>query len=190
MNNLDTRKCIKCGIEKNIKDFYNSKTKYYKVCKKCYSKKKHPEVKCPICNKTHHRGSDNRRSKICKECYPKYRYAVNLLHSSLFRAKRYNIEHDLTIEWIMERLTTCPKTGIEFSFSHNGNNYSNRSPYTPSIDKVDPTKGYTKDNCVIVCWWYNVSKQRFTDEEVLELCRRVVDTYTIQTAINAEVPTH
>lgn len=43
-----------------------------------------------------------------------------------------------------------------------------------TIDKIDPTKGYTKDNCLIVCWWYNVTKQRYSDTEVLQLCKQVI----------------
>jgi hypothetical protein len=46
---------------------------------------------------------------------------------------------------------------------------------SPSIDKIDPAKGYTIDNCQVVSWWYNVTKQRFTDKEVLELCKAVVN---------------
>lgn len=44
----------------------------------------------------------------------------------------------------------------------------------PSLDKIDPSGGYTKSNVQVVCWWYNASKQQFTDAEVLTLCEAVV----------------
>lgn len=37
---------------------------------------------------------------------------------------------------------------------------------TPTIDKIDSGKGYTKDNCRIVCWWFNLTKSIYTDEQV------------------------
>ena len=80
--------------------------------------------------------------------------------------------------------TVCPKTGLVFTYKENGNNYGNRAPTTPSVDKIDPSKGYTIDNCQIVCWWYNVAKHQFTNEVVLELCQRVVTTSKIQSAQN------
>lgn len=52
--------------------------------------------------------------------------------------------------------------------NHGGGDYGDRHPYTPTIDKIDPNKGYTKDNCRIVIWWYNLSKSIWNDELVIE----------------------
>ena len=43
-------------------------------------------------------------------------------------------------------------------------------------------KGYIKDNCQIVCWWYNVSKQDFKEERIIDLCRAVVNTFDMKAA--------
>ena len=53
-------------------------------------------------------------------------------------------------------------------------------------NKINPSLGYTKENCQVVCWWYNVSKQTFTNEEVLWLCKRVVSVSETQHAPDAE----
>lgn len=95
-----------------------------------------------------------------------------------------HLEFNLTLDWILNMGTVCPKTGLVFTYKENGNNYGNRAPTTPSVDKIDPSKGYTIDNCQIVCWWYNVAKHQFTNEVVLELCQRVVTTSKIQSAQN------
>ena len=140
---------------------------------------------CMVCKTQHSNKGLNRHSKVCPICYEKYRLAYNLIESSRYRAKQNNLEHTLTMEWILNKLTTnkCPKTNLEFTYTQNGKNYLTRKPTTPSIDKIDATKGYTPENCQIVCWWYNVSKQRFTDEEVLKLCQAVVTTYDMNNAL-------
>ncbi len=48
-----------------------------------------------------------------------------------------------------------------------GKNIRTRHPNSPSLDQINPQGGYTTDNVQVVAWWYNVSKQQFTDEEVL-----------------------
>ena len=100
------------------------------------------------------------------------------------------MDFNLDLDWLYKRLYFCERTGIEFNIGYNGSNYSDRDLRTPSIDKINPELGYTKDNCQIVCWWYNVSKQRFTDEEVIELCRKVVDFYDTNHVKIVEVLTH
>ena len=87
---------------------------------------------------------------------------------------------DLETEWIRQCLgRPCPRTGIPFVLHHSSNKgYTDRHPFGPSLDKIDPFKGYTKDNVQVVCWAYNCAKQRFTDEEVLRLCKAVVKTAT------------
>jgi len=32
------------------------------------------------------------------------------------------------------------------------------NPYYPVIDRIDCTKGYTQDNCQLVCWMFNNAK--------------------------------
>ena len=49
-----------------------------------------------------------------------------------------------------------------------------RSPWSPSIDRIDPRFGYTPGNCRIVCWLYNAAKSEFTDDDVLVMASAVV----------------
>lgn len=120
-------------------------------------------------------GGAGKRS-YCEKCYPRYRQAYNLLSAARYRASD---DFDLDFSFVFERLKEpCPRTGFNFVIG-SGSNYQNRHPQTPSIDKIDPSGGYTKDNVQIVCWWYNCAKQRYTDDEVLQFCRAVVDSSDI-----------
>ena len=133
---------------------------------------------CLICDQEFKCESAGRiRSQSCKKCYPFFRKAYSFVHTTRHRALKSKIDFDLDIEWVIERFKkSCPKTGIIFDLDNKDAHYGTRSPHVPSVDKINPSKGYTKDNCQIVCWWYNCAKQRFTEEQVLNLCRKVVET--------------
>lgn len=147
---------------------------------------------CPLCYDIHSRAasiekSTGRRSSVCEKCYPLFRKATNLFFAAKERSVRQNIEFDLNINWIIEKIKLgCPYLGVEFKLGNTGNNYKSRDPLTPSIDKINPKLGYTENNCQVVSWWYNSSKQQFTDSEVLEFCKKVVSVSEKKHAQTAE----
>jgi hypothetical protein len=140
---------------------------------------------CPVCSKEFFLVKGRTKASACIDCYKQYRSLYNLLAAAKFRSTKKNLEYDLDINWAIKQSKICPKTGFPLSYLDNGKDFSIRSPYAASIDKVDPSQGYTKSNCQIVCWWYNVSKQTFTDKQVEKLCRAVVNTLDIVNARGA-----
>jgi hypothetical protein len=72
------------------------------------------------------------------------------------RSRRKAIDFDLDKHWLNEKLTECycEATGIKFDLSSDP--YIN--PYYPTIDRKDNEKGYTKDNCWLVCNMFNIAK--------------------------------
>lgn len=109
------------------------------------------------------------------------------------RAKTKGLEFDLDREWFQERLDAgrCEVSGLPFEmpterrFIPDNNPYDPMlaSPWQPSVDKVDPKGGYTKDNCQMVCFAYNIVKNRFTDEDVLKLAHALVENNTTVTEV-------
>ena len=56
------------------------------------------------------------------------------------------MEHDLTVEWLLENLTDeCPVFKIPFSFTRDKHYYD-----SPTVDRIDNNRGYTRDNCWII----------------------------------------
>ncbi len=47
-----------------------------------------------------------------------------------------------------------------------------RSPFLPSIDRINHAKGYTRDNIRVTWLIENLARNVFTDADVLEFCRR------------------
>lgn len=107
----------------------------------------------------------------CKECSSKYKsgfYTLNqdriryqnnirhkenvarsLLRGARGRATRCNIPFDLDISDVIVP-THCPILGIELIVSK-----AKRNENSPSLDKIDNSKGYVKGNVQVVSWRAN-----------------------------------
>jgi hypothetical protein len=69
---------------------------------------------------------------------------------------------DLTVEDI-QTPTHCPILGIELKRNTGGKSYKGNSP---SLDRIDPTKGYVKDNVQVISQRANVMKNDATFDEL------------------------
>lgn len=85
------------------------------------------------------------------------------------RATKKNLDFTISKKWIFEILQKglCEVTNISFDLSRKGM----RNFYSPSIDRIDNTKGYTQDNCRVVIWGYNSAKGVDTDIDVMIMAR-------------------
>jgi len=135
---------------------------------------------CRFCNKiwqAENGGKGKRKGSACDECYPYVRKAEVLWHAAKHRAKKLNLDFSITKEFVIKALYKgCQRTSKPFVLSYAGNHYGNRLPYSPSLDRIRADEGYTEKNTQVVSWLYNLTKARFTDEEVLEFCQAVVTT--------------
>ena len=76
-----------------------------------------------------------------------------LLNASKQRARNKNREHTITVEDIKTIYPTdgcCPIFGMKLEFNTAGFREN-----SPSIDRIDSTKGYTPDNIQIISWKAN-----------------------------------
>jgi hypothetical protein len=96
------------------------------------------------------------------------RYRLNwLLQQARVRAKKKNLESDIDIDFLMSIYPAdgkCPILGIELQF--NTGNYAGSRWNSPSLDRIDNTKGYTKDNVHIISSRANIIKRDATLEEL------------------------
>src|ERR1700738_2328003 len=84
---------------------------------------------------------------------PFKRRVYNLIRSTRIRAKIRGLPHDLDAAWlepIMQR-GICQATGIPFVID------GSRGPFTPTVDRQIPAKGYTRDNVKIVVLIHNLA---------------------------------
>ncbi len=99
-------------------------------------------------------------------------YAVNPPSS----ARESKIANTLTKEWARTNYTgVCVLTGLSFVVG-NGDVVRRQGghPYSPSIDKIDPAKGYTPDNCRFILWVVNKFKDTMSDDEMFVVAGALV----------------
>ena len=87
-----------------------------------------------------------------------------LINASKQRAKLKNREHSITLEDIKDLYPVdgkCPVFGFNLEFNDAGFRET-----SPSIDRIDSDKGYTKDNIQIISWKANRLKAYATVEDL------------------------
>jgi len=92
------------------------------------------------------------------------------------RAKQKGWSVEIDKEWCRERIDRCEATGIPFDNTYEGT-FISMNPYAPSIDRIDNSKEYTKDNCRIVLTAFNSLKHTLSDDELYKNLKQFVNYY-------------
>jgi hypothetical protein len=126
---LETQACSNCGQEKKFpEEFHRWGIRWHGS-----------NVWCNDCQRVHR--SARLRSSL------KYRAEVRISNIR-YRAKQMQVEFTLTPDWYQQRLEagTCEITGLAFNMGFSKGD----SPDSPSIFRIDKTKGFTPENCLLV----------------------------------------
>jgi len=153
-----SRVCVKCNTEKKLNSFHKvTSSKTGKV---------YNSHTCKVCSRL----EQNARYETIDS------RASRLVCGMRSRCLKKGLEYDLTNEWVAGKLKegVCEVTGITLELKGGGLNNGNR-PFTPSLDRTDPTKGYTMDNTKVVVWIYNGAKGVGTHEDVMKLARAMTN---------------
>jgi len=103
--------------------------------------------------------------------------ARQLFNAAKTRAKNKNIHFNITIDWIFEKLKIglCEYSGMKFSFDKTGE----PKLMSPSIDRINPSLGYTESNCRIVLYPLNLFKNRYNLTDLIIIAKEFVKYQTI-----------
>lgn len=101
--------------------------------------------------------------------------AVSLFNSARSRAKKFNMDFNLTHEDIETPLTDgfCEASGIAFDLRPPQGTRLN--PVSPSIDRKNNNNGYTKGNVQVVCNMYNCGKGEAAELDFIAMCVAVAE---------------
>lgn len=103
--------------------------------------------------------------------------AKNKISKLKSRCKASGIECNLDVEWYTAKLKGCCElTGRKFKHTKPFSNavLHKNGNRTPTIDRIDPKGGYTKDNCRMVTWEVNQMKRQHSDSYLLKLAEDLV----------------
>lgn len=147
---LDFQQCSHC---KEFKDF----TEFYKDVR--YRSGYHSH--CRLCNMRYCFKYQAKRKKKDGR--------FRLLLSSYNNARRKGLVHTIKVGDI-PRPETCIYLGVALDWDFT----EARKWYNPSIDRIDPTKGYTPDNIQVISDLANSMKQNATVDQLLAFARGVL----------------
>lgn len=141
-----TKRCSRCLTDRPLSTFHRQKSNadgLQNYCRDC-------------------------KLRVDREKYANSSRANRLLRSARSRACRHGLELSLTLEWIEDRLEAgvCELTGIHFTDAP-------RHPFLPSLDRIDPSRGYSPDNCRAILWMLNAAKQECSEREFQTALRQV-----------------
>lgn len=167
----DEQKARNSAYNKEWKLKNKEKVKAYK--KEYYKKNRDKIIKQQIDSINRNPERRKKTSEYWRQ-YTRENFEARLLAAVKHRAKKKGLEFNLTIDDIVIP-NFCPKTGIPLLIHNNSENSKQKYIDTPSVDRINPNLGYVKDNIQIVCYWYNIAKLTFSDEEMLNMCKRVTE---------------
>lgn len=177
------RKCTKCEQTKPETQFSKTRLK----CKECVNSSKAArralaemeatlldQKTCKVCKKEKHIGEFYFGDSSCKVCRKAkvrvyqirpdndfYQYRKMLVEAAKYRALEAGFQHSIYPEDI--RLPThCPVLGIPLVI---GGTHATKDQ-SPTIDRIDNSKGYTPDNIRVISYRANRIKNDATPEEM------------------------
>lgn len=110
--------------------------------------------------------ASNAATKRWCEMHPKQHWIIRAVSRAKKRAELTDVPFNITVTDIENIITDrCPIFGSEFKFI--GNKTSKAD--SPSLDKVDPLKGYVVGNIEIISMKANVIKQNATSADIFKV---------------------
>jgi hypothetical protein len=98
------------------------------------------------------------------------------MRAARLRARKSGIKCDIDAEFLkglLERQSGfCAISGIPLSFIKGHGHI----PTNASVDRIDPTKGYTKDNVQLVARQINTMKSNLSIDQLMDWCELVLRT--------------
>lgn len=119
----------------------------------------------------------NETVTLCSECNSARVKSMSAEYKMLARAKSRAKERGIDINITIEDIVipnSCPVLGIPLVV-HKGKSGTNWD--SPSLDKIDPEKGYVKGNIMIISSLANSMKYNASKEYLLKFAEWVIKTY-------------
>lgn len=163
------RVCLSCQTEKHLSDFPRSNGRYHKrTCRECDTKRNTARV-----NNWRAQDPDRHRAAAQKRYRDGY-VRASIRHSfknAMARAAKLGIAFDIQLSEF-EDATHCQLTGIEFRQPPVSGVVG---PFSPSIDRVEPGKGYVRGNTRVVLMAINAAKGTGTDEDLIFIATKLLE---------------
>lgn len=117
---------------------------------------------------------------------------TTLLFSAKQRAVKQLKKYELDIKWLLKKYEkqngSCLLTNIKFDLTKSLHNKRFFNPFAPSLDKIDPSKGYTKSNTRLVCVMINLALNKFGEDRFKQIAKAYIKTRKAKEIRNGNRP--
>lgn len=100
------------------------------------------------------------------------RYFHNLRRKAGYRKIKWNLSPKYIWELFIKQNKKCALSGVDICFVRN---FRNNKEQTASLDRIDSSKGYTKNNIQWVHKKINFMKQALEDDQFIFFCTKVAE---------------
>jgi len=163
--------CSRCNVDKDLSLFYKDKTqplgiKYH--CKLCSNKetknytKNNQDIIKNISKRYYEKNKKNIISRNVKyeKSMKNIHLEKNLWRKAKYRAKSKNLEFNISLEDIIVP-ENCPVLDTKLEVSN-----IKRTGNSPSLDRIDNSKGYVKGNVIVISFRANRIKSDASIDEL------------------------
>lgn len=150
-------RCKNCESQVKRKRYAENKEQILEQCKRSYQKHRESRLKQKKEYSLKNKNETSARKKKDRKINP----LKSLLREAKSRAKVKNLEFNLTIEDLILP-TFCPILGIKLEVSNE--KFSDNSP---SLDRIDNSKGYVAGNVWVISLLANQMKRTATREQLI-----------------------
>lgn len=169
---LSFKDCPDCGVEKDSSEFYAYRNgSLHRACKTCVGSARaayYRANKDKVLEREAARRAKSDWAARCKE-YRLKNWAKKLLQSAaLCSRRRGHGPPSITEEWIYAQPLVCPYLNVALHPSTTA-----RSPWAPSLDRIDNDKGYTPDNVRVTSWIWNLMRGPLSVDEALKAVEQI-----------------
>lgn len=169
---IEEKLCKKCNIIKDVSEFHKNKNTKSGLSEYCISCKQKYDAKYRKTDKIVQL-YNSEKYKRRKLKYKNENYIKVKLYTAKLTAKARNIEFLIDESDFKILPEYCPLLGIKLDYEYgNGRNLNGAS-----IDRIDNTRGYIKDNVWIISLLANTMKNEATIEQLIEFSKNVIKIF-------------
>lgn len=118
------------------------------------------------------KNKDAKKKRSKEYCSTKSGRITRYLSEAKLRAKEKNLDFDLDLDFLRSIAPDkCPVFGFDLGWQNWGSNGGVASYDSPSLDRIDSNKGYTKDNVQWVSWKANHIKNNSTADDLIAVAK-------------------
>lgn len=162
-----TRNCLHCGKIYTVHTSDNIKiaSKIHYFCAECtqiLSTTEKKRIKREKVEGYHEKQKQQRKASWLRN------YKQSMITKARQRAKKYNFEFNLSVDDI-DIPEICPILEVPLQIGTKGD-----YEYSPSLDRIDNTKGYIKGNVRVISKKANSMKNSATMDELKTFCKNIL----------------